>query len=115
MCRQTVTASPTLRQYALALWKATSLPKEYGVSLTDVDMAHLVQSGASPRGMSYLIRAAKVRAWLENRVVLFPEDLQSVFKPVLQHRIFLQPMYGYRSGELVPALISGILSQIAAP
>lgn len=113
--QQTITASTALHNYALALWKATSKPQDYGILLPDVDTANLIQAGASPRGMSYLIRAAKVRAWLENRTVLFPEDLQAVFKPVLQHRIFLQPMYAYRSGELIPELIDSILERIAAP
>ncbi|MBK8815997.1 MAG: MoxR family ATPase [Methylococcaceae bacterium] len=113
--QQTVTASKALQTYALALWKATSRPQAFGISLSDVDITRLIQAGASPRGMSFLIQAAKVRAWLENRTVLFPEDLQAVFKPVLQHRIFLQPMYAYRSGELLPDLFGGILEQIAAP
>jgi MoxR-like ATPase len=115
LIQQTVTASPTLRQYALALWKATFAPASFGIRLSDVDMATLIQSGASPRGMSYFIRAAKVRAWLESRTVLFPEDLHAVFKVTLQHRIFLNPMYGYRHDELIPPLMDGILGNIAAP
>lgn len=115
LIQNTVTASTALRNYALALWQATATPQKFGIRLSDVEMEQLIQSGASPRGMSYMIRAAKVKAWLENRTVLYPEDLQAVFKPVLQHRIFLQPLYAYRSGEIMPALIQGILSGIAAP
>jgi MoxR-like ATPase len=113
--QQSVTASPTLRKYAIGLWKATAEPEKYGINFSDVDMGQLMESGASPRGMSYFIRAAKVRAWLENRVALYPEDLQAVFQVTMMHRLFLNPIYAYRKDELMPQLISGILNQIAAP
>lgn len=113
--QQTIEPSPALKRYALALWKASHRPADYGISLADVEMPQLIQAGASPRGMSYFIRAAKVRAWLENRTVLLPEDLQAVYQVTMAHRIFLNPMYAYRKDELMPALISGILNWIAAP
>lgn len=113
--QQTIEPSPALKRYALALWKASHRPDDYGISLADVEMPQLIQAGASPRGMSYFIRAAKVRAWLENRSVLLPEDLQAVYQVTMAHRIFLNPMYAYRKDELMPALISGILNRIAAP
>lgn len=115
LIQQTITASAALHKYALELWQATAMPQNFGIRLDDVDMPQLIQAGASPRGMSYFIRAAKVKAWLDNRTVLYPEDLQTVFKPVLQHRIFLQPLYAYRSNEIMPKLIQGILGGIAAP
>lgn len=108
-------ASPALRDYALALWQASHRPGDYGIRLSDVDMAQLLQAGASPRGMSHFIRAAKVRAWLENRDMLLPEDMQAVFKVTLGHRIFLNPIYAYRKEQLLPALLDGILTGIAAP
>ncbi|MCQ8104390.1 MoxR family ATPase [Methylomonas sp. SURF-2] len=110
-----VKTSPTLHHYALDLWKASSRPGAYGIRLSDVEMEQLIQAGASPRGMSYFIRAAKVRAWLEGRDMLLPEDMQAVFQVTMAHRIFLNPMYGYRKEELMPALIEGILNGIAAP
>lgn len=113
--QQHVQTSPTLHRYALELWKAGGSPRQYGIQLSDVEMDQLIQSGASPRGMSYFIRAAKVRAWLENRGMLLPEDMQAVFQVTMAHRIFLNPMYGYRREELMPALIEGILNGIAAP
>lgn len=113
--QQHVQTSPTLHRYALDLWKASSKPAQFGILLSDVEMPQLIQAGASPRGMSYFIRAAKVRAWLENRSMLLPEDMQAVFQVTMAHRIFLNPMYGYRREELMPALIEGILNGIAAP
>lgn len=113
--QQSIQTSPTLHRYALALWKASSNPGQFGIQLSDVDMGQLVQAGSSPRGMSYFIRAAKVRAWLAGREMLLPEDMQSIFKVTMAHRIFLNPIYGYRRDELMPALIEGILHGIAAP
>ncbi len=110
-----IIASPTLKQYALSLWKAGNSPRDYGIALSDVDMAQLVLAGPSPRGMSYFIQAAKTRAWLENRDVLWPEDLQAVFQATLAHRIFLHPLYAHAKEFITPALVSDILNHIAAP
>lgn len=110
-----IQTSPTLHKYALELWKASSRPGDFGIRLSDVEMEQLILAGASPRGMSYFIRAAKVRAWLEDRDMLLPEDMQAVFQPTMAHRIFLHPVYGYRKDEIMPALIKGILEGIAAP
>jgi MoxR-like ATPase len=113
--QQQIQTSPKLHAYALALWKATHRPQQYGVQLSDIEMPHLLMAGASPRGMSYLIRAAKTRAWLEHRDHVLPEDLQTVFPVCMTHRLFLNPMYAYRKEQLLPELITGILNQVAAP
>ncbi len=113
--QQSIEPSATLHQYALDLWKASKAPADYGIKLSDVEMSDLILAGASPRGMSFLIRAAKVNAWLENRTTLLPEDLQAVFEVTMAHRIFLNPIYNYRKEQLMPELISGILEGISAP
>jgi MoxR-like ATPase len=113
--QQSINPTPTLRQYAVDLCLASSCPASYGITLSDVDMAQAILAGASPRGMSYLIRAARVHAWLNDRTALLPEDLQAVFYVVMKHRIFLNPIYGYRHDELLPSLLDGILYHIAAP
>ncbi len=113
--QQSIVPSHALQQYALNLWQAGSKPMEYGIQLSDVDMTELIQAGASPRGMSFLIRAAKVNAWLHNRDILLPEDLQAVFVVTMAHRIFLNPIYSYRQEQLMPALMHAILNAVAAP
>jgi len=113
--QQTIQTSPKLHRYALDLWKATQDPQRYGIRLPDVDMAQLLVAGASPRGMSYLLRAAKTRAWLEGRGHVLPEDCQAVFAVCMTHRLFVNPMYAYRKEQLLPELIKGILNQVAAP
>jgi len=115
LIQQSIKTSPTLHKYALDLWKASSQPGDFGIHLSDVEMGQLIQAGASPRGMSFFLRAAKVRAWLEGRDMLLPEDMQAVFQVTMAHRIFLNPVYGYRKEELMPELVKGILGNIAAP
>jgi MoxR-like ATPase len=110
-----IQTSPKLHQYALDLWKATQYPDRFGIRLADVDMKQLLLSGASPRGMSYLIRAAKTRAWLESREYVLPEDVQAVFEVCTAHRLFINPVYGYRKEQLVPELTAAILQHVAAP
>lgn len=113
--QQAINPSPTLRQYAVDLCRASSRPDAYGIALSDVDMSQAIVAGSSLRGMSYLIRAARVHAWLAGRDMLLPEDLQAVFHVVMGHRIFLNPVYAYRQDELLPALLDGMLRHIAAP
>lgn len=113
--QHSIQATPKLHTYALNLWKATHSPERFGIKLEDVDMQQLLLSGASPRGMSYWIRAAKVRAWLESRDHVLPEDMQATFAPCIGHRLFLNPLYAYRKAQLIPDLLAGILNQVAAP
>lgn len=110
-----ITSTPALRAYALRLWKASHVPEKYGIALTDVEMSSLLQAGASPRGMAFFIRAAKVNAWLNGREMLLPDDVQAVYHVTMAHRIFLSPLYAYRKEELMPQLISAILNNVAAP
>lgn len=115
LIQRAVQASPALQGYALALWRATAAPAEYGVQLSDVDTGGLVLAGASPRGMSMLLRAARVVAWLDGRDHVTPEDLQSVFFETLAHRLCLQPVYEMRRHEITGPLMAGILNHVAAP
>ena len=113
--QQQIRASETLQEYALNLWHATQTPQDYGVKIDGVDMDQLVLAGASPRGMSMLLKAAKVKAWLKNRDALYPEDIRHVFHDVIGHRIFFTPVYEMRRESLAKALTQGILEQVATP
>jgi MoxR-like ATPase len=65
--------------------------------------------------MSMLLRAAKASAWLHGRDYLIPEDLQSVFRETVAHRIFFSPVYEMRRSEIVGGLMDAILDAVAAP
>ncbi len=113
--QQSVRASDTIQRYALDLWSASEDPARFGVKLEDVDMKRLVLSGASPRGMSAMLRAARVNAWFDGRDHLVPDDIRHVLPAALGHRIFLAPIYELRRAELAPRLIQGIMDRVPAP
>jgi MoxR-like ATPase len=108
-------ASEALQLYALKLWDAVRYPVRHGIELPGFDNEHLVQAGASPRGMSYLLRAARVLAWLEGRDMVVPEDLREVFFEVMAHRIFLDPVHEMRREEIMKALVRQLFETLPAP
>jgi MoxR-like ATPase len=110
-----VRASDALQNYALALWRATATPAEFGVQLPGIDAARVVLAGASPRGMSLLLRAARTAAWLDGRDFVTPDDVRAVFSPTLSHRLVYQPVYEMQRHEIAPLLMPAILAAVAAP
>ena len=110
-----VRASEAIERYVLELWEASETPQRFGIALDGVDMDRLILAGASPRGMSALLRAARVVAWLEGRLHLEPDDVRAVLPAVLGHRVFFTPVYELRRAELSEALVGRILDTVAAP
>lgn len=110
-----VQASDALQRYALNLWRATAAPQEFGIRLPEVDTAELMLAGASPRGMSMLLRAARVAAWLDGRTHVTPEDVQAVFVEAIAHRLVYQPVHEMRRHEISPLFMRAILQAVAAP
>ncbi len=113
--QRTIRSSEAIERYTMGLWQALLRPQDYGVALDSVDMARLILGGASPRGMAYLVQAARVAAWLDGRTMIVPEDLQAVFFEVMAHRVFLDPVYELRREAIVGALIPAVLASVAAP
>lgn len=113
--QQFVKTSPTLEKYMLELWQASENPRQFGVTLDSIEIDRLILAGASPRGMSALMRAARVAAWLEGRDHVLPEDVQAVYSHTMIHRLFFTPVYELRRAEIAPALIDQILMRVASP
>ena len=113
--QQDVQASETIERYVLDIWRATETPLRFGITLDGVDMQQLILAGASPRGMSALLRAARVVAWLAGRSHLIPEDIHEVLMPALGHRVFFTPIYELRRQELADALVAQIMARVAVP
>ena len=68
----------------------------------------LVQWGAGPRAVQYLVKGAKARAVLEGNYMTSMEDVEKVANPVLSHRIltnFHARSEGMNSTEVVARLI----------
>jgi MoxR-like ATPase len=113
--QSSITASPALEQYVLGLWDALREPGRVGVSIEGVDMDRLILGGGSPRGVGALVRSARVRAWLDGRDMVLPEDVRAVFAPVMAHRIFLDPIYEPRRERIVRALCGQVFEKVPAP
>ncbi len=73
-----------IRDYLLGLIRATRDPAAFGM-----DIAPLVEHGASPRASLDLYRAARARAFLEGRDFTAPEDVKHLAPDVLRHRLIL--------------------------
>lgn len=110
-----VRTTAALENYALDLCRATSSPGAFGVRMSDVDVEQLVQTGVSPRGMSMLLRAARVAAWLNGRDSVAPEDIHRVFSVTAGHRVFLRPVFELRRAELIGEFVGEVLNRVAAP
>ena len=110
-----VFASEAAQRYALALCVATRDPQLLGVEISGVDMSSLVQAGCSPRGMSWLLRAARARAFIEGRRDVLPDDIRSVFPQCIGHRVFFKQAYAMHHAELIEQLIDEIIKRVPAP
>ena len=110
-----ITASPKLKEYALNLWKSTSNPELYGLKISDIDIKILIISGASPRGISMMMKCARVNAWMNDRTSLIPEDIHSIFHETIAHRLVFNPVYELRRTEIARELTDQILNKVAAP
>ncbi len=113
--QRTVQASARLEAYLVSIWQALRDPAAAGIAIEGVQMDRLVQGGASPRGMSYLMRAARVHAWLAGRMMVVPEDVRGVFPEVMAHRIFLDPIYENRAAPLVRELCRQVFERVPVP
>lgn len=70
--------------------------------------------GASPRATMSLYRASQGRAVLYNRNYVTPDDVKSIVKSVLAHRILLKPEYRLR-GVTPEGTIDKIVNSIMIP
>jgi MoxR-like ATPase len=113
--QQTIFASQHLEKYLVSIWQALRKPAAAGIRIAGVDMDRLVQGGASPRGLSFLMRAARVHAWLAGRGMVLPEDVRAVFPETMSHRIFIDPRYESRSAALVEELRRQLFAAVPAP
>ena len=87
----------TLKQTAAAVFVDPRI-EEYIVSIVyasrerdrdKVEFARFIEYGGSPRATIYLFRCAKIRALLDGRNYVVPEDVKAVAHDVLRHRIVL--------------------------
>jgi MoxR-like ATPase len=113
--QKAIHVSESLQKYVVAIWDAVRAPQTAGLRIEGVDMARLVKSGGSPRGLSFLARAARVQAWICGRSIVLPEDIRSVFVETMAHRIFVNPVYESRADGLTRALCAQVFERVPAP
>ena len=94
----TVTSSDAVLDYITRLTMAS---REHGA----------VSVGISPRGALFLDRAAKARAWADDRDYTVGADVRDVFGDVCSHRILLKD----GSGETAEGVIKDLLKMTESP
>lgn len=110
-----VRTTPAIEEFVDRLRLATHTPRDFGIAIDGVDTDELILAGASPRGMSMLVRAGKVSAWLDGRSDLTPEDVRGVFHEVIAHRVFFTPIYELQRARLGHAFAEQVLRKVPAP
>ena len=99
-----------IEQYILDIVFATRKPEQYKLE----KLKPLISYGASPRGSINLGLAAKAQAFLNKRGFVIPEDIRSICKDVLRHRIGLT--YEAEAENVnVEDVIEDVLKQINVP
>jgi MoxR-like ATPase len=84
LCRQ-VYMDEKIEQYILDIVFATRAPEKYKLE----KLKPLIAYGGSPRASINLALAAKAHAYLNKRGYVIPEDVRSISRDVLRHRIGL--------------------------
>jgi len=113
--QRTIFVSEEIENYVVRLWDATWQPEKSAIEIDDIYMEDLIVAGASVRGMSAMMRAARVAAWLDNRDHVLPDDVHAVLLPALNHRVFLAPMYESRREKIMPLFVQALRDNISTP
>ncbi|WP_227978968.1 AAA family ATPase [Nocardia spumae] len=73
-----------------------------------------VQHGASPRGATAVLAAARALAWLNGRAFVTPDDVKAVAVPALRHRLQLRPE-AELDGVTGEAVMASLLASVPVP
>jgi MoxR-like ATPase len=99
---------------------ATTVEMSPEVGYYIVDLVHATREdpavaiGGSPRAAINLLKSSRVLAASDGREHVYPDDVRAVLRPVLAHRIILQPDALLR-GETVDGVIERVTGQVKAP
>jgi len=98
---QRVRVEPAVQAYIVAVCRATRESSS-------------LQLGVSPRGITWLLRAAKSWAWLSGREYVTPDEVKAVAKPCLRHRVMVRPELEIE-GTQADTILDGILATVPTP
>ena len=102
-----VHSAENVEQYIVDLVDATRHRDGYSE-----DLQAWLEIGASPRGTISLDRASRVRAWLNGRDFVSPDDVQAVAPGVLRHRLTLS-YEAAAEGITTDQVITELLKEVA--
>ena len=118
-----------LSQVAQALSADEIVAMQLGTALVTLDAAVIdyavriaaatrrwpgIALGAGPRGSLALVRAARAQAVLGGRDFVTPDDIRSIAKPALRHRIALAPELQIE-GQTPDQVLDALLAKVEAP
>jgi MoxR-like ATPase len=98
---QQVYVSEAVQRYAVALTAATRRSDDLTL-------------GASPRATLHLVRASKALAAIQGRDYVLPDDVHTLTRPVLAHRL-LPSVEASMSGRSTTAILDGIVAGVPVP
>ncbi|MCK5006556.1 MAG: MoxR family ATPase [Spirochaetales bacterium] len=100
---------PRIEEYIVSLVRASRERDR-----EKADFVRFIEYGGSPRASIYLLRCAKVKALLDGRAFVIPEDVKALAPAVLRHRIILT--YEAEAEDLsTDQIISEILKTVDVP
>jgi MoxR-like ATPase len=98
-----------ISRYITDIVAATRKPEQYGL-----DLKNFIEYGASPRASIYLALGGKAVALLAGRGYVIPEDIKSIARDVLRHRIILT--YEAMAEDVTTdKIIDSILEKVPVP
>jgi MoxR-like ATPase len=98
-----------VKEYMVDVVRATRKPADYGL-----DLAGLIQLGASTRAAISLLRASKAHAFLAGRGYVTPEDVKLAAPDVLRHRVVIS--FEAEAEDLRPeTLVKRVLDRLPVP
>ncbi|MBN2330153.1 MAG: MoxR family ATPase [Candidatus Omnitrophica bacterium] len=106
LCRE-VPIAAHVRDYAVRCVLATHPGGEHATALSN----QYVRYGASPRGAQALILAGKIKALLDDRYNVSFDDIRSILKSALRHRIILN-FEGEAEGITTDRILDDILENV---
>ena len=98
-----------VEDYIVSIVQATREPKEFGL-----DVASMIQYGASPRATIFLAMASRAHALIQGRGYVTPQDVKSIGMDVLRHRVIIT--YEAEAEEKTPEdIVTAIFDNVPVP
>ncbi|MCI0470216.1 MAG: AAA family ATPase [Candidatus Aminicenantes bacterium] len=99
-----------IKEYIIDIVFATRFPEKAGLG----KLRNLIQFGVSPRASIYLTETARAMAFIRRRGYVTPEDIKTIGRDVLRHRIILS--YEAEAEEMTTDdIITEIFNNVEVP